>query len=259
MHPIALTNKNMVKQRFYRSIVTYNQSAIVQKNIAQELVRMVSSIEGLKLDNILEIGCGTGFLTDAILKQYQPRQYILNDLVGLMQDEITKITSKHNFSRWSFIEGDAEKIPFPGHLDLVISSSTIQWFQDLVSFFKAISLSLKNNGTLALSTFGEKNFQEIKAISNIGLHYPSILELKTWLAPYFSDIQVKEDIIPLQFVSPREILLHVKQTGVNGIEYKKWGKSDLLHFENTYKETFSIPGNMLGLTYHPVFVIARKR
>jgi malonyl-CoA O-methyltransferase len=256
---ISLTDKNMVKSRFYRSIATYNRSAVVQKNIAQELIREVASIEAPRFDKVLEIGCGTGFLTDALLKRFQPQQYILNDLVGLMQNEIAQIASKHDFSRWSFIEGDAEKIPLPGHLDLVVSSSTIQWFQHPAAFFNTISQSLQRNGILALSTFGEENFREIKTLSKVGLHYPSLLELNMWLTPFFKDIQIKEDIVPLHFVSPREILLHIKQTGVNGIERKNWNKTDLFRFESNYRETFSMPGNTLSLTYHPIIIIAKKR
>lgn len=256
---ITPTNRNIVKRRFYRSIVTYNQSAIVQKNIAQELVQKVFSRNGLRYDKVMEIGCGTGFLTDALLKQIHPQQYILNDLVGLMENEISQITSSHNYTRWSFIEGDAEKIPLPNHLDLVISSSVIQWFQNIPTFFRNISKSLQHNGNLAISMFGEKNFREIKAISNIGLPYPSLLDLKMWLTPFFKYIQIEEDIIPLHFASTKEILLHIKKTGVNGIEHKHWHKTDLLHFENKYREIFSMPDNTLSLTYHPIFIIAKKR
>lgn len=260
-HTIQMTevNKDIVRNRFFRSIETYNHEAVIQKSIARELINKVSLPVDSECCKVLEIGCGTGFLTDELLKKLHPQQYILNDLVGEMREEIQKVTQRHYFSRWLFVEGDAEQIQFPEKFDLVISSSVIQWFRYPARFLASISKSMNGNGLLAVSTFGKENFREIKTLLNFGLNYPSIPELTSWLSLFFYDIHIEEKIIVKQFTSSKEVLKHIKHTGVNGIESKPWNKTDLLYFENNYRAAYSGPNNTLSLTYHPILITARKK
>ena len=52
--------KSLIKQRFSKSLKSYNKCAIVQKQMAHNLFDM---IENNSYNNILELGCGTGFVT----------------------------------------------------------------------------------------------------------------------------------------------------------------------------------------------------
>ena len=54
-------SKFLVKERFRKCLKTYDDNAIVQKIMAQNLV---SELEQKKYNKVLEIGCGTGILTN---------------------------------------------------------------------------------------------------------------------------------------------------------------------------------------------------
>lgn len=49
-------DKELVKNRFGKSLLTYDKNAIVQKHMASELLAAVIRFKGNNFDKILEIG-----------------------------------------------------------------------------------------------------------------------------------------------------------------------------------------------------------
>jgi malonyl-CoA O-methyltransferase len=252
-------DKEKVKKRFGRSIFSYNEEALVQKSIARELMLKITDIEKATYPRVLEIGCGTGFLTRELLQCYRPQYYVINDLVDTMQGEVEQIARIHEFTRWSFIPGDAEKLIFPGTFDLVVSASTIQWFQDTAVFFHSISRSMSRGSILAFSTFGTDNFKEIRTLHSAYLNYPLPEELISWLSPTFHVLHCSEKIVSRCFETPRDVLRHIRHTGVNAVENRSWNKRTLLNLEMNYRNFYSNPDGTVNLTYHPIIIIAQKK
>ena len=60
-----MINKELMRDRFAKNLDSYNDNAKVQKRMAEKLITMVKNKAPQK---ILEIGCGTGFLTELINK-----------------------------------------------------------------------------------------------------------------------------------------------------------------------------------------------
>ena len=56
-------NKKLLKTRFKKSLLTYSDNAIIQNQMAKELLIKLNELKGNKFNKILEIGCGTGVLT----------------------------------------------------------------------------------------------------------------------------------------------------------------------------------------------------
>jgi malonyl-CoA O-methyltransferase len=65
---------------------------------------------------------------------------------------------------------------------------------------------------------------------------------------------MEEDIISLEFNSPKEVLKHIKNTGVNALSQTIWTKSDLINFEKNYPQTNQ---EKFSLTYNPVYIKTR--
>lgn len=59
-------NKNLIQKRFAKNLNTYNDNAKIQKIMAEKLVSLSDRKD---YDSILEIGCGTGLLTEKVLKK----------------------------------------------------------------------------------------------------------------------------------------------------------------------------------------------
>jgi malonyl-ACP O-methyltransferase BioC len=254
-----IINKEKVRKRFEKSIASYNNAAMVQRSIARELIQKIMDLDQGDYSRVLEIGCGTGFLTNELLQFVRPEYYLINDLVESMRGEIENITKLNEFSNWSFISGDAESLSITGTFDLVVSASTIQWFHDIISFFHSAHRILSNKGVLAFSTFGTDNFKEIKSLQQSSLQYPSLGELVSLLSPNFEILHSSEKILQLLFETPMDALKHIKQTGVNAISDKYLNKSTLLNLQTNYSNYFSNPDGTVGLTYHPIIVIAKKK
>lgn len=249
---------NIVKERFSQSRNTYKQEAKVQREIADRLAEEISKIGESSHDRILEIGCGTGFLTDNILSFIKPSHYFINDLSDLMQSDIDSIARKHRFQDYTFIPGDAEELSFAGNLDMVISASTFQWFNDLKRFLNKISGLLNEGGYIVFSTFGKHNFNEIRTTLGIGLDYMPVGEIVDKLTGNYSVIESFEWERKQYFTSPIEVLKHIKLTGVNSVVNSFIGKSKLKLFCEEYINKFSDSSGNVSLTYNPIIVIAQK-
>ena len=253
----SIINKKRVELSFQRSLDTYNENAKVQEIICSKLLNAVQEHCGNTFDQILEIGAGTGLLTEKIINQFVFKHICLNDLVNDAQTPLLRVCNTRKDIGIQFQMGDAEKLQFSPHNNLIISASTVQWFENLPLFFENAKNNLDTNGILAFSTFGTTNLHEIRSIENRSLPYFHINDLRKMLANHFEILWMFEEQIPAFFTTPKDILQHIKYTGVNGIESTRWTKKDLLRFTSEFEKFYS---DNLGysLTYHPVYVIGKK-
>jgi len=254
---MQIIEKNKIKQKFIKSLVTYNQNANVQKLIADKLFEIYVLQQNNFPENVLEIGCGTGFLTQKICSISTIKNLYINDLVGEVRPIINNIIEKNNVLNSQFLIGDAENINFPMDLDLIMSSSVFQWFHNFNHFLKKVNLSLNKNGILAFSSFAEQNFKEINFLTNNGLNYYSINDYKQILNQQFEILHLEENIISLTFENPLEVIKHIKSTGTNANNRLVWTKSRLQKFEHDYILNFSSQQKVI-LTYHPIYCILKK-
>ena len=243
-------NTKSIKSRFEKSMDKYDDNAIVQydmaKNIVGELIKINNNFE-----SILELGSGTGNLTREIADSIKFNTYTANDLVEKSKNYITKIIPNAKF-----IHGNSLKINTNEHFDLIISNAMFQWFSNLDDIVVKCKRQLKKNGILAFSTFGTENFQEIKELSGLGLKYLSTVEIKNILLQENFEIElIIEYKKTLEFKNPLELLTHMKNTGVNSLSAKPWTVKDIKEFCEKYLEKY----NTVKLTYNPIIVIAKAK
>ncbi len=251
-------DKSLVKKQFNCGLNTYSKEAVIQKQIAQRLITALKSKGLYNHSRLFEVGCGTGFLTQKIIESFNLDEYMVNDISSTAKLKIRELNT--NYSRSiEFLEGDAEEIDFPQNLNAVISSSTIQWFNDKQVFFEKVYQSLQTDGILAFSTFGCDNFKEIRNLTGVGLEYQCLYEITEMLSEKFNIIMSEEWIKTKEFDAPIDVLRHIKQTGVNGIQKTYFGKQQLNDFINGYHKQFSTHTGSVSLTYNPIIIIAQKK
>ena len=247
-------NKKLLKTRFKKSLLTYSDNAIIQNQMAKELLIKLNELKGNKFNKILEIGCGTGVLTKKIVKYFDFEKLLLNDIVDESLSQMFNASEKIEK-----IYGDCENISFPANLDLIISNTTFQWIEDLELLIKKLYSNLNPNGILAFTTFGEQNFYQIKKITGHSLIYYKQLEIEKILAKNFKIIYANAEIKNLEFDTAFEILKHLKLSGVNSLISKFWTKKDLTDFSEKYEKLFKTSNSKLVLTYQPLFFIVEKK
>lgn len=245
--------KKRVAQRFSKASQSYSNEAIIQKRIASNLTQMLPERWKKQLTEVLEVGCGSGFLTQELHERLHVCHWTLNDIVPGWESQLSVIMDGED---WSYCVEDAENITFKQSFDLIASSSTIQWFESPDQFVRRAYDALTPGGILLLSTFGVENFKEIRAIVGKGLNYLSPQELCQQL-PKEALSTVKEELIPLSFLSPTELLRHLKSTGVTATNDSLWSPAQLRNFTEEYTRRFS-KENKVWLTYHPLYLVIQK-
>ena len=236
-------NKDLIQKRFAKNLDTYNDNAKIQKKMAE---RLLSFLDRKDFNDILEIGCGTGFLTQLVNDSFNFNTYTANDIVESCEKYVKEINPKINF-----IPADIEKAVENSDkkYDLIISNAAFQWVENLESFIKLLVSKLNEGGILLFSTFGPENFREVNFVLGKTLPYYSANELQEIIKDY--KIIVEQEMHVMAFKTPKDILKHIKSTGVNALEMVSWTKTDMQKFENGYNNFCSgIP----TLTYHPIYV-----
>ena len=236
-------NKDLIQKRFAKNLDTYNDNAKIQKKMAE---RLLSFLDRKDFNDILEIGCGTGFLTQLVNEKFSFKTYTANDIVESCEKYVKEINPKINF-----IPADIEKAVENSDkkYDLIISNAVFQWVENLESFIKLLVSKLNDDGVLLFSTFGPENFREVNFVLGKTLPYYSTNELQEIIKGYKSVVELEMHV--MAFKTPKDILKHIKSTGVNALEMVSWTKTDMQKFENGYNNFCSgIP----TLTYHPIYV-----
>lgn len=250
-------DKERVHASFLKSLYSYNHYARVQASMADELIYRLRGLTSETFDTALEIGSGTGFLTERFLKSFQVKTLYTNDLVKECQTVLADIFKQYPHNRCHFLPGDIEGMTdLPARFDLIFSGAAFQWLNDFAGLLPRLKHALTSEGILAFSTFGPYNLQEIRNLTGNSLQYAPFQEIVALVAEHFEVLFTGQDIISLPFSSPRQVLKHLRLTGVNGLSKQQWTKSKLYEFEQRYWELCDTD-QQVTLTYHPIFCIAR--
>lgn len=261
-------DKELIAHRFTKATHKYAREAVVQQHIAQRMANMIADFgygnrhasEGRhSVNKIYEVGCGTGNLSRHLLTLFSPDEVIFNDLCPSMGEYVSDVLACHPPIKSSFLAGDAEAIQMPSAVDLVASCSAFQWFVALDEFIKRAHRSLNEHGLFAFSTFGPSNMSEIKALTGQGLHYYTFDSYQKMLSPYFEILHLEEEIYTPLFKNPMEVLKHLQRTGVTGTSQFVWTPGKLRTFIKEYSDNFTADSGEVRLTYHPIYVVARKK
>ena len=144
-----------IKDNFSRSAMHYEKYADIQAKLAQELLEEVIGA-GYKANEVLDIGCGTGWLLGE-LKRFLPQSRLwgLDISLEMARKTMAKIED--------VLAADAAFLPFKDNaLDLVLSNAVYQWVPDLEAAFKEAHRILKPGGCFMFNCFGAKTLRELR-------------------------------------------------------------------------------------------------
>lgn len=230
---------------FVKAKDTYRENAVIQGKMAKKLIAETLQKCGADFKNVFEIGAGTGLLSDIAIAKLNYNKLFLNDLT----ENFTGIKP------FKYYKGDILEIHFEEKFDLIISNAVFQWVKDKEGLFNKLFNGLNKGGILAFTTFGNKNFNQIKDAIGFSLDY-------TDLTPYikktgFEILYFEEELETLYFNDVRNTLEHIKLTGVGANANHLWTKHKYEIFKERYLNSFS-DDNGVSLTYHPLYFICKK-
>lgn len=240
-----MADKNLIRQRFQKSLKTYCSNAAVQIIMAQKLTDMLGRN---KFSSVFEVGCGAGILTEKIKEKISYKSYTANDIVCESKHYAEKI-----IQNCGFIPGDIEEIETDLKFDLIISNACLQWCSDFEKTVSKLAGMLKQEGILAFSVFAGGNISEVKTVLGVGLDYYCLDDFRQMFGMY-KVILLKEETEKLYFDSPYDVLRHLKNTGVNTFSDIYFSKKKLRIFDETYRNLYAKNGKV-SLTYNPVYAV----
>lgn len=162
----------------------YDENAFLQKQVARYLGAQIVRL-GLNDDaRILEVGCGTGFLAEAVLNQLRRPDWLMTDIAPAMVNRCRlRFRHERNF-RFALLDGENPKLPKrEAPFDLVCSNLAAQWFADLPTALERLFAFVKPGGALVVSTLADGSLAEwVEAHSELGYvagtpHYPGLSTL----------------------------------------------------------------------------------
>jgi malonyl-ACP O-methyltransferase BioC len=254
-----IPDKKLIKLRFEQAASTYEQQATVQHRVADRLLGLLAdAAPDLAPEQILEIGCCTGLLTEKVLERYQTiGRLTVSDLVAAFEQCVCRKMGTLA-DRITFLAGDIEAVRLPACYDLIISSSTLHWVHDLPGLCGKLNRHLHPDGVLAFSLYGKENLREIRAVTGMGLAYRNLDQLCTVVAKRFDILAAEETLETLWYPDPIAVLQHLRATGVNSIGQRPWTRRQVTTFIQDYRRQFA-GEHGVQLTYHPMFIVARPR
>lgn len=247
-----------VQQSFRRGLGSYHAGASVQARIAGHLSAMLAENAGRSFERVFEFGCGTGHLTRALTENHEIEELYLNDLVPDCADAAQAAVC--GTPKVRFQAGDVQSVELPGAADLIASASTVQWIENQPRLLACLSGQLAEGGWLALSGFGSAQFHELAALGSTA-GAPGYRDAGEWAAILPAEMElvaVHQTRIVRYFDTARDVLRHLRETGVNGNAQGGWTRGQLAGFEAEYDARFRTDAG-LTLTYDPVWMLARKR
>jgi malonyl-CoA O-methyltransferase len=251
-------DKEKIARSFLRGKETYDQHAKVQQKVGRSLIDMLDDYPEMRFDRVLEIGCCTGVMTEMFLADHTPGRLYLNDLVPEFYEIVRERFAGQVHTTIEPLFGDIEELNLPSDLDLVLSSSTFQWLENLSGFFVKIARAVKKEGYLAFTLFGPGTLTEFKQLTGVGLQYIVLSHALDLLEKYFVLEFVDTEKHQVFFTSPREVLRHLQATGVGGVGQFRWTSKKLRDFEEGYVRRFGCAAGV-PVTYMTSYVIASRR
>jgi malonyl-CoA O-methyltransferase len=238
-----------VQQRFDAASSSYDEVAGAQQECAEILVaQLVEKWPDLLYTSILDLGAGTGFMSQLALSRFPDSYLTLNDLSPNMLQSAKEKLGAHTCVQYAL--GDLEKTVFDFH-ELVLSNLALQWVDELES---AIQLHYMNSNVFAFSCLMDGTFSEWGELfkqhgeDSPVKQYPKQSDLERFLLSLNpKEYEFKTQELSLPFENAQAFMVYLKKLGASlGIvkpsisTLKRILKSEQQPFKMTYRVFFGL-------------------
>lgn len=257
----------MIPEQFGKAAATYHEQAEIQRKVADGLMSSLLPWRGILPDApILEVGCGTGFLTEKLLTHFPDKEFVITDASAEMLEfcqerlEEAGVLEDRNvrFQLLDAHEMDADDESY----SMVISNFTPHWFKDTALVLERLSESLVPGGLLLTSFPGDHSFEKwYEHCLKLGLPHtanplPNVEEVVVKLSMGPMQIDYYENDLFQEFESSMDFFRHLKQIGAsysiknNSLSYKQF-KLLTNHWDESSQ-------GRIKVKWHIVYLAAKK-
>lgn len=199
--------KQKIIKNFDTQAAQYQRHSDLQGDIAQ---RLITHLPAFKNAEILEIGCGSGRLSQLLLQKYPDARLHITDISPNMIKEAQKnLTEAHENKqiKWSVMDG--EDIAHDQTYDLIVSNMAFQWFETPETSLKTLSHILKPSGRIVFTVPSSHSFPEwTDSLQQTGLPHG-------FQRPDLWPNIFKEEHIIIDYGSTLSFLRNIKEIGAH--------------------------------------------
>lgn len=203
-----------VVQEFSRFAHQYDKHNMIQAKVAKTLVEQLSLSSYRR---VIDIGSGSG----EVFKNFKKHNISVEKFVAL--DASQEMLSLHpsdanvlkicaNFNEKYFFK----QIP-QSNVDLIISSSALQWSTDLDFTLAGLS---KLSDAFHATVFTSGTFKTLHKVAGVNSPIYEIDVIQERIKKYYSSVSFTIHQYRLDFSSTREMFRYIKQSGVSSGERK---------------------------------------
>ncbi len=253
------SEKQKLKECFNKAAAYYDQQSILQQRIGQslleQLVAVVPAVTGIHagttatVQRIIDLGCGTGIITEKLAQTFQYRQFYAVDIA-----EQLLLQAKTRLSPLGIEVFNAdfeEYIAGTPLFNLAFANMALQWSFNFAHTLQKISSLLETKGLLAFSLPLAGTFTELSQNYPINKFYAAQEILDFLSQVQLTPLTFTTETIHLQFASLQAALWSIKAMGANYVKKEsRRTKPKAMNATQLLQPT--------GLTYEIGYFIAQK-
>jgi malonyl-CoA O-methyltransferase len=222
----TMLDKDRARRRFARAAADYDDVAVLQHEVGR---RMIERLDTMRIAprTILDIGCGTGLATAALMKRYPAAQVVALDFALPMLERARRR------GRWlrrpRCLCADLDGLPLADQsIDLVFANAALQWSTRPAQTFADIARVLKTGGLLMFSSFGPDTLRELRAAwaaVDGGTHVHSFVDMHDYgdmlMAAGLADPVMDVERLTLTYGDAMQLMREIKLIGAGNASLQR--------------------------------------
>jgi len=249
-------------RRFSESAQDYDEYARIQKETAERLANALNPWQfSIPEGSILEVGAGTGLLTQHISKMYSKRELLITDASDKMLELNKKKLSEYTHLQYQNLDVETAEWEEEKY-SLITSNFMLHWLRHPAETVAKMLPSLKPGGLLLMSFPGDDTFpQWRKNCLDLGLPYtgnplPDLEEIVIKLSMGPVKVDYYEDQTNLEYPSVYDFYRELKKSASGtSLTGKKLGIKQLRLLDSYWREKNN---GKVNVHYHTAFIAVKR-
>ena len=269
-----LLDQNYFRRAFERASASYDQAAVVQREVGTRLLERLDLIR-LQPSTMVDLGCATGQITAGVFKHYRKARVLALDISPAM---LARTRRQALWLRKLYLVcADAGQLPLAdASCELIVSNLVLHWCNDLDQVLRECWRVLKPNGLLLFSTYGPDTLQELRqswrAVDD-HVHVHAFMDMHdigdALIRAQFADPVMDSEHLTLTYADVRALLKDLRDLGaVNAAIGRQRGLTGKCKFNTmlgtyeAYRQDGRIPATFevaYGHAWKPENTLSRRR
>lgn len=241
----------------------YHEHAAVQRQTADRLIASLDPWkETLPPGPVLELGCGTGFVSRGLKRLFTDRPLIITDRSRAMVEACRRNVGESENTEFRVQQAESVPEGDPTYA-LTISSFAAQWFRHPAHTLGQWLQATRPGGLLLAAFPGHESFPEWRRHAEaLGLPFtrnalPDTEEMVVKLSSEITQVDYYEDTITQQFPSALDFFRHMKRLGAGRQHQGRHLSAREMRLLTDHWDA-ETSGKDVTVSYHVVFLAVKR-